>query len=94
MSHFERAVALKPDLFGAYENLGKAYMATGDVGSAVHAAGRALELRETVAGKMFFAQCVNTAGSLPTMAGFANWCCARFRKAGRTRASWSRCASV
>src|ERR1700688_1256437 len=58
MSHFERAVALKPDLFEAYENLGQAYMATGDVRSAILAAGRALELRDTVAGKTFFAQCL------------------------------------
>ena len=58
MSHFERAVALKPDLFEAYENLGQAYMATGDVRSAILAAGRALELRDTVAGKIFFAQCL------------------------------------
>ena len=58
MSHFERAVALKPDLFEAYENLGQAYMATGDARSAILAAGRALELRDTVAGKIFFAQCL------------------------------------
>jgi tetratricopeptide (TPR) repeat protein/SAM-dependent methyltransferase len=56
ISHFERAVALKPDWFEVFENLGRAYMATGDVRSAILAAGRALELRETVAGKIFFAQ--------------------------------------
>ena len=58
IAHFERAAALKPDLFEAYENLGQAYMATGDVRSAILAAGRALELRDTVAGKTFFAQCL------------------------------------
>src|SRR6202035_934806 len=58
MSHFERAVALKPDFFEAYENLGQAYMATGDVRSAILAAGRALELKDSVAGKIFFAQCL------------------------------------
>ena len=58
MSHFERAVALKPDFFEAYENLGQAYMATGDVRSAILAAGRALELRDTMAGKIYFAQCL------------------------------------
>src|ERR1700733_11374447 len=58
MSHFERAVALKPDFFEAYENLGQAYMATGDARSAILAAGRALELKDTLAGKIFFAQCL------------------------------------
>jgi tetratricopeptide (TPR) repeat protein/SAM-dependent methyltransferase len=58
IAHFERAIALKPDLFEAYENLGQAYMATGDVRSAILAAGHALELRDTVAGKTFFAQCL------------------------------------
>src|SRR5580704_17794457 len=58
MSHFERAVALKPDFFEAYENLGQAYMATGDARSAILAAARALELKDTVAGKIFFAQCL------------------------------------
>src|ERR1700722_4737771 len=57
MSHFEQAVALKPDLFEAYENLGQAYMATGDARSAILAAGRALELKDTGAGEIFFAQC-------------------------------------
>src|SRR5579864_3193871 len=58
IAQFERAAALKPDLFEAYENLGRAYMAIGDVRSAILAAGRALELRETEAGKTFFAQCL------------------------------------
>jgi tetratricopeptide (TPR) repeat protein/SAM-dependent methyltransferase len=58
IAHFERAAALKPDLFEVFENLGQAYMATGDVRSAILAAARALELRDTVAGRIFFAQCL------------------------------------
>ena len=58
IAHFERAAALKPDLFEVFENLGQAYIATGDVRSAILATARALELRDTVAGKVFFAQCL------------------------------------
>src|SRR5580704_128118 len=58
ISHFERAAALKPDWFEVFENLGQAYMATGDVRSAILAAARALELKDTVAGRIFFAQCL------------------------------------
>ena len=95
MAHFERAVALKPDLFEAYENLGQAYMATGDVRSAILAAGRALELKDTVAGQdLFRPMPALRTDSPPTTASFADCRSARWRKAGRTRASWSRCASA
>jgi tetratricopeptide (TPR) repeat protein/2-polyprenyl-3-methyl-5-hydroxy-6-metoxy-1,4-benzoquinol methylase len=58
VSHLERAAALMPDRFEVHEILGKAYMASGDVKSAILAAGRALELKETLPGKTFFAQCL------------------------------------
>ena len=58
MFHLERAAALKPDLFEVFDNLAQAYLASGDVRSAILAAGRALELKDTAAGKIFFAQCL------------------------------------
>jgi tetratricopeptide (TPR) repeat protein/SAM-dependent methyltransferase len=58
IAHFERAAALRPDLFEAYQNLSQAYMANGDTKSAILAAARALELKDTVEGKIFFAQCL------------------------------------
>jgi tetratricopeptide (TPR) repeat protein/SAM-dependent methyltransferase len=58
--HFEAAVIAKPDLPGGYESLGAAYMAAGKLELAVHAVGRALEIRETPQGKSLFAQCVKS----------------------------------
>ncbi len=55
--HFERTVALKPNLPGAFDDLGKAYLAVGKPELAVQAAGRALELEETERRKVFFAYC-------------------------------------
>jgi 2-polyprenyl-3-methyl-5-hydroxy-6-metoxy-1,4-benzoquinol methylase/tetratricopeptide (TPR) repeat protein len=57
LSHLERAIALQPDLFEACANLGQAYLAAGQVKSAVEAAGRTLELKETPQGNAFFVQC-------------------------------------
>jgi 2-polyprenyl-3-methyl-5-hydroxy-6-metoxy-1,4-benzoquinol methylase/tetratricopeptide (TPR) repeat protein len=59
--HFERAVALRPDLLLAYEDLGRAYMAAGQQKLAIDAASRALGVRETAQGKAFFVQCIKTA---------------------------------
>src|ERR1700724_1256854 len=56
--HFERVIALKPDLYAAYEDLCRACFAAGRLKSAIAVAGRALELNETAQGKTLFAQCV------------------------------------
>ncbi len=55
--HFERTAALKPDLPGIHDDLGKAYLAAGKPELAVQAAARALELDETERRKAFFAHC-------------------------------------
>ena len=57
MHHFERMVALKPELPGAYDDLGKAYLAAGRPELAVQAAADALELGETERRKKSFAYC-------------------------------------
>jgi tetratricopeptide (TPR) repeat protein len=57
LPHFERTVALKPDLAGAYDDLGKAYLAAAKPEFAIQAAARALELGETERRKAFFAHC-------------------------------------
>ncbi|HUI15993.1 MAG TPA: methyltransferase domain-containing protein [Xanthobacteraceae bacterium] len=61
ISHLERAVALKPDLFEALGNLAQAYLASGQRAEAVLAALAALELRETAPGKVLFAHCAHNA---------------------------------
>jgi SAM-dependent methyltransferase/tetratricopeptide (TPR) repeat protein len=61
ISHLERAVALKPDLFEALGNLAQAYLASGQRAEAMFAALAALELRETVPGKTLFAHCAQNA---------------------------------
>jgi SAM-dependent methyltransferase len=61
ISHLERAVALKPDLFEALGNLAQAYLASGQRAEAVLAALAALELRETAPGKTLFAHCAHNA---------------------------------
>ncbi len=61
VSHLERAVALKPDLFEALGNLAQAYLASGQRVEAVLAALAALELRETARGKTLFAHCARNA---------------------------------
>jgi SAM-dependent methyltransferase/tetratricopeptide (TPR) repeat protein len=58
--HFERTVALRPNLPGAFDDLGKAYLAIGKPELAIQAAGRALELEETERRKMFFAYCAKS----------------------------------
>jgi SAM-dependent methyltransferase len=58
--HFERTVALRPNLPGAFDDLGKAYLAIGKPEMAIQAAGRALELEETERRKMFFAYCAKS----------------------------------
>jgi SAM-dependent methyltransferase len=58
--HFERTVALRPSLPGAFDDLGKAYLAAGKPELAIQAAGRALELEETERRKMFFAYCAKS----------------------------------
>jgi 2-polyprenyl-3-methyl-5-hydroxy-6-metoxy-1,4-benzoquinol methylase/tetratricopeptide (TPR) repeat protein len=59
--HFERALALKPEALGAYEALGRAYMAAGKLEAAMDVAARALELNDTPQGRIFFAQCLKSA---------------------------------
>jgi SAM-dependent methyltransferase len=56
--HFAQVIALKPDLRAAYEDLGKACLAAGELKSAIGAAMRALELNGTSESKTLFAQCV------------------------------------
>ncbi len=56
IAQVERAVALKPNQFEAHATLAQAYMATGQVLSAVTAITRALELRETPQTKALFAE--------------------------------------
>jgi SAM-dependent methyltransferase len=58
--HFERVAALKPDVPGVYDDLGKAYLAAGQPELAMQAAGRALELGETERRKTFFAYCAKS----------------------------------
>lgn len=58
VTHMERAVELKPDLFEAYGNLAQAYTSIGQREQAIDAACRALELFETPQTKALFAQCV------------------------------------
>jgi SAM-dependent methyltransferase len=58
--HFERTVALRPDLPGAFDDLGKAYLALGKPELAIQAASRALELEETERRKVFFAYCAKS----------------------------------
>src|ERR1700761_6560162 len=57
----ERATALDPELFEAFGNLAQAYLGTGQDVKAVQAAYRAVELRETSAGKALFARCARNA---------------------------------
>ena len=59
--YFERAVALRPDVATAYEDLVRAQAAAGNLKLAISAAARALELAETAQIKSLFAQCVRTA---------------------------------
>jgi SAM-dependent methyltransferase len=61
LSHLQRALALKPDLFEALGNLAQAYLASGQRAEAALAALAAFELRETVPGKTLFAHCVHNA---------------------------------
>lgn len=56
--HFEHVIALKPDRRSAYEDLGKACLATGRLKAAIAAASRALTLGETAETKALFARCV------------------------------------
>lgn len=56
--HFEHVIALKPDRRSAYEDLGKACLATGQLKAAIAAASRALTLGETAETKALFARCV------------------------------------
>lgn len=58
--HFERTAALKPNLPGVFDDLGKAYLAAGKPELAIQAAGRALELEETERRKVFFAYCAKS----------------------------------
>lgn len=60
VAHFERAAALKPDVPGTYDDLGKAYLAAGKPQMAVQAAAHALELEETERRKTFFAYCAKS----------------------------------
>src|SRR5215467_16305039 len=59
--HFEHAIALKPNLPSAYEDLARACLAAGQLRSAIGAASRALALHETAQTKTLFAQCVREA---------------------------------
>jgi SAM-dependent methyltransferase/tetratricopeptide (TPR) repeat protein len=58
--HFERTATLKPGVPGAYDDLGKAYLAAGKPELAVEAAGHALELEETERRKAFLVHCAKS----------------------------------
>jgi tetratricopeptide (TPR) repeat protein len=58
--HFEQVIALKPNLPSAYEDLARAYLAVGQLRSAIGAASRGLALHETAQTKTLFAQCVRS----------------------------------
>ena len=62
IAHFERTAALRPDLPGPFDDLGKACLAAGQPGRAIRAAIRALELDETERRKAFFAHCAKFVG--------------------------------
>jgi SAM-dependent methyltransferase len=59
--YFERAIELRPDVVLAYEDLGRAQAAAGNLKLAISVAARALEVGETAQNKSFFAQCVRSA---------------------------------
>jgi SAM-dependent methyltransferase len=59
--HFEHAIALKPNLPSAYEDLARACLAAGQLKSAIGVASRALALRETAQTKTLFAECIREA---------------------------------
>ena len=59
--YFERAIELRPDVLLAYEDLGRAQAAAGNLKLAISVAARALEVGETPQTKSFFAQCVRSA---------------------------------
>jgi SAM-dependent methyltransferase len=59
--HFERVIALKPDLPSAYEDLARACLAAGRLKLAIGAVSRALAFHETAETKILFAQCVREA---------------------------------
>jgi tetratricopeptide (TPR) repeat protein/SAM-dependent methyltransferase len=61
ISHFEAAAALRPNLPGVFEQLGRAYMAAGNLELAIHAAARALDLKETAQSRTSFTQYVGLA---------------------------------
>lgn len=56
--HFEHVIALKPARRSAYEDLGRACLATGRLKTAIAAASRALTLGETAEAKALFGRCV------------------------------------
>ena len=58
--HFEQSAALKPEVPGVYDDLGKAYLAAGKPEMAIQAAGRALTLDETERRRTFFALCAKS----------------------------------
>jgi SAM-dependent methyltransferase/tetratricopeptide (TPR) repeat protein len=58
VSHMERAVELRPDLFEVYANLAQAYTRSGQRDRAIEASCRALELFESPQTRALFAQCV------------------------------------
>jgi 2-polyprenyl-3-methyl-5-hydroxy-6-metoxy-1,4-benzoquinol methylase/tetratricopeptide (TPR) repeat protein len=58
ISHMERAVELRPDLFEAYANLAQAYILSGQRERAIDASCRALELFESPQTRKLFAQCI------------------------------------
>jgi len=58
IAQYNQALAIEPNRAEAYDILGQAYLATGDIKSAILAAARAVELKETAPAKTFFAQCL------------------------------------
>jgi SAM-dependent methyltransferase len=58
--YLERALALRPDMFGVLGNLAQAYIFAGQPERAVGPAARALELRETPQTRTLFAHCLGS----------------------------------
>ncbi|HEY2527499.1 MAG TPA: tetratricopeptide repeat protein [Xanthobacteraceae bacterium] len=61
ISRYNEVLALEPNHAAARSGLGGAYLAKGDLKSAILAATRALDLAETEQNKAFFAQCASLA---------------------------------
>jgi tetratricopeptide (TPR) repeat protein/2-polyprenyl-3-methyl-5-hydroxy-6-metoxy-1,4-benzoquinol methylase len=68
--HFERAVALKPELAAELVDTAAAYLTQGRPNEALEAVARALVARDDPDARVLFVQCVRSADRLPAVPGF------------------------